>query len=244
MSEDFERSVRRELRALRIYAAVMTAVTAVALLGAASQRSASFDVLTVHRIDVVDDNGTLRMAIFNKEHEPDPVLGGKAYHNVRSGGKKAGLLFFNDRGDEQGGLGYSGNIVNGHVQQGGLLSFDPWLQNDNVDLYLSQSGPTAYSGISFSQTGPRRLTELVPAYERVLRMKPGPARDAAMKPLRGGFAARSRVFAGVGGDDRSKVVLSDRAGRPRMRMQVTPQGDATLEVLDAAGNVTATFPAK
>jgi hypothetical protein len=55
MDEHFERSVRRELRALRIYAAATTAVAALALLGAANaMRSASFDVLTVHRIDVVD----------------------------------------------------------------------------------------------------------------------------------------------------------------------------------------------
>lgn len=64
MDEHFERSVRRELRVLRLYAAVTTAVAALALLGAANaMRSASFDVLTVHRINLVDanPNGRTRM---------------------------------------------------------------------------------------------------------------------------------------------------------------------------------------
>jgi hypothetical protein len=61
MNENFERSVRRELRALRLYAIATTAVAAVALLGAATaMRSASFDVLAVHRIDVVDANANSR----------------------------------------------------------------------------------------------------------------------------------------------------------------------------------------
>ncbi len=62
MDEHFEKTVRRELRALRIYAAATTAVAALALIGAtAAVRSASFDVLTVHRINVVDHQGHPRM---------------------------------------------------------------------------------------------------------------------------------------------------------------------------------------
>jgi hypothetical protein len=243
MDEHFERSVRRELRALRIYAAATTAVAALALLGAAAAvRSASFDVLTVHRINVVDVNGTLRLAIFNQDTEPDVIVNGKTLKG-RKGPPKAGLMFYNDRGDEQGGIGYSGAIVNGHVRQAGLISFDPWEQNDNMDLYFSQDGKDVEEALEFSQTDPRPLTYFLPRYEQAMKLPAGPARDAALKRLRAdGMAQRSRLFAGVGGDDRSKVVLSDHMGRPRLQMQVTPDGSASLQVLDENGNATATFP--
>jgi hypothetical protein len=244
MDENFERSVRRELRALRLYAAVTTAVAAVALLGAATaMRSASFDVLTAHRINVVDANGTLRLAIFNKDSEPDVVMGGKSIKG-RQGPKTAGLLFYNDRGDEQGGLGFSGHITNGRVHQGALLSFDPWQQNDNVDLYFGQDGNDVEEGLALSQTDPRPLTYFMPRYEQIMKMPPGAERDAALKQLRAeGLGQRARLFAGVGGDNRSKVVLSDQKGRARMQMQVAADGAASLQILDENGNVTSTFPA-
>ncbi|MDQ6941389.1 MAG: hypothetical protein M3169_02620 [Candidatus Eremiobacteraeota bacterium] len=243
MDEHFERSVRRQLRALRIYAAATTAVAALALLGAAAAvRSASFDVVTVHRINVVDANGTLRLAIFNKDTEPDVIVNGQTLKG-RKGPPKAGLMFYNDRGDEQGGIGYSGAMENGRVHQGGLISFDPWEQNDNVDLYFSQDGKNVEEALVFSQTDPRPITYFLPRYKRAMKLPAGPAREAALKQLRDdGMAQRSRLFAGVGGDDHSKIVLSDHLGRPRLQLQVTPAGSASLQVLDENGNATATFP--
>jgi hypothetical protein len=244
MNENFEQSVRRELRALRLFAGATAAVAALALLGAGtSMHSAAFDVLTVHRIDVVDANGTLRLAIFNKDTQPDPVIGGKPLKG-RKGAKTAGLLFYNDRGDEQGGLGFSGDVANGRVHQGGLLSFDPWRQNDNLDLYFSQDGNGVEEGLALSQTDPRPITFFLPRYEQIMKMPNGPERDSALKQLRAdGLGQRARLFAGVGGDNRSKVVLSDQKGRARMRMEVAADGTASLRILDENGNVTATFPA-
>ena len=244
MDDNFERSVRRELRALRLYAAVTTVVAALALVGAATaMRSAAFDVLTVHRINVVDANGTLRLAIFNKDTEPDVVMGGKPIKG-RSGPKTAGLMFYNDRGDEQGGLAFSGDIVNGRVHQGALLSFDPWQQNDNVDFYFGQDGNDVEEGLALSQTDPRPLTFFLPRYEQIMKMSKGAERDAALKQLRAeGLGQRARLFAGVGGDNKSKVVLSDQKGRARMQMQVAADGTASLQILDENGNVTSTFPA-
>ena len=49
------RSIRHEIRVLRVYALVTTLLAGVFLLGAVHEaRLASFDRLTVHRIDVVD----------------------------------------------------------------------------------------------------------------------------------------------------------------------------------------------
>jgi hypothetical protein len=245
MDENFERSVRRQLRALKLCTACAAAIATLSLLGAvAAVRSASFDILTVHRINVVDASGTLRLAIFNKDTEPDPIIGGKPMKG-RKGPKRSGFLFYNDIGDEQGGLFFNGQIINGRVRQGGLLSFDPWRQNDNVDLYFSQDGKSVEEGLALSQTDPRPLSYFVPRYQTIMKMPPGPLRAAALAKLRrDGLSPRNRLFAGIAGDNRSQIVLSDRQGRARMRMQVTPDGLASIETLDESGNVTASFPAK
>jgi hypothetical protein len=68
-----------------------------------NQRIAELDV---ERINVVDCDGTLRMTISNKDTLPNPVLHGKEF--VRQGPKVPGIIFYNDDGDECGGLMFGG----------------------------------------------------------------------------------------------------------------------------------------
>jgi hypothetical protein len=71
-------SLRRELRAMRLLTGASVIIAATSLLGAtAALRSASFDVLNTHRINIIDRNGFVRMALFDKEDEPGGVFGGK-----------------------------------------------------------------------------------------------------------------------------------------------------------------------
>src|SRR5439155_24651773 len=55
--------------------------------------------ITVERINVVDKNGTLRMVISNKDRMHPGVIDGVTLERPRP---QAGLLFFNDEGDEDG----------------------------------------------------------------------------------------------------------------------------------------------
>src|SRR3954469_5470717 len=104
-------SVRRQLRILRIYAVVNSVVLAVLATAAFRQPSPQkFDQLTAQRIDIVDADGTLRMVISNKDRMHPGVIDGKTIDRPRP---VAGMLFFNDEGDEVGGLTYTGRESNG-----------------------------------------------------------------------------------------------------------------------------------
>lgn len=92
MQSDFEISVSRQLRVLRAYAIMATAVSALALLGATSAWQ-NANVITVHRLNVVDQDGLVRLALYNKKHEPGPVIAGKEVSKAdRSGGIRAGMF--------------------------------------------------------------------------------------------------------------------------------------------------------
>ena len=100
-------SLRRELALLRTYIVISGGAllfVAVAALGqpAGPQR---FGEVTVERLNIVDANGTLRMVISNKDRMHPGVIDGKTIDRPRP---VAGLLFFNDEGDEVGGLTYTG----------------------------------------------------------------------------------------------------------------------------------------
>lgn len=122
-------------KALIAYSTVAsTALLAILLAGAASNKIATFDELKVHRIDVVEPDGTLRMVISNKERLPGVVVKGKEQPKVDR--PYAGMLFYNDEGSENGGLVFGGhkNARGEVVDSGGALSFDKYGASEIVQL--------------------------------------------------------------------------------------------------------------
>lgn len=65
-----------------------------------------FDEITVKRINIVDDNGVNRMIISNQERMEPPILFGKKYKRALN---PAGIVFYNEKGDECGGIAISKN---------------------------------------------------------------------------------------------------------------------------------------
>jgi len=64
----------------------------------------------VQRLNIVDANGTLRMVLAGKDRMHPGVMDGVTVDRPRP---VAGMLFFNDEGDEVGGLTYTGTIAGG-----------------------------------------------------------------------------------------------------------------------------------
>ena len=83
------------------------ALVIVFLEGATSSKVQTFEEIRVHRIDVVEPDGTLRMVISNRDRLPGVIVKGKEL--PKSGRPGAGMLFYNDEGSENGGLVFAGH---------------------------------------------------------------------------------------------------------------------------------------
>lgn len=69
--------------------------------------------------------------------------------------------------------------------------------------------------------------------------------DGVVRPVRseqdeqanaaGDYAITPRVFLGKSGSQNASLVLNDGAGKPRLQLEVTPEGQASVVFLDAAG---------
>src|SRR5205085_9417185 len=95
-------------QALITYSAVLSTTFAIVLLmGAKAHRSQTFDEIKVHRIDVVEPDGTLRMVISDRDRLPGVIVKGKEFRKVDRPG--AGMLFYNNEGSENGGLVFGGH---------------------------------------------------------------------------------------------------------------------------------------
>ncbi len=207
-----------------------------------------FEEIDVERINVVEKDGTLRLTISNRARMPDPVIGGKAYPlRGGTGAGSAGLIFFNDEGNENGGLTYQGARTDSGYQASAGLSLDQFNQDETLTLGYADRNGRRSAGITIldrpdvpiqayaeSAMVFRRLADTTERGRRTRRL------EAAM--VERGEMPATRVVAAKDEDKTAFVMLADAKGRPRLRLAVDSLGAARIEFLDAGGHVTHRIP--
>ena len=141
----------------RIFVAYSTIVTTVlaafTIGGSASARVQQYDEIDVHRLNVREADGTLRMVISNHARLPGVIVRGK--ENPRVDRPFAGMLFYNDEGTENGGLVFGGHRnANGEIVDSGVsLSFDRYgATSQFVQLAGVDDSKNHIVGLAFSDT--------------------------------------------------------------------------------------------
>ena len=218
-------------RAIGTYAAVMTLAAAWLALAAVAPSTTKFDTIDVQRINVREPDGTLRLAISNHALIPGIIIGGKEYPHPNR--PEAGMIFYNDQGDENGGLVFDGGLKGGKPTNGGSLTFDRYRQDQTLQLVSTEDGGDRRAGVVVNDRPDQPLD--IPTGLRIRAMKPGPDRDALIANSGWGGARRARL--GRSEDGSVSLVLSDPQGRPRLALGVGRDGVPSVELRDATGTV-------
>ena len=167
-----------KLSLLRANLAVSSALLIVLVLGAFQHeaKTARLDELTVERINVVEKDGRTRLVIANAARSPGFVEAGK---QLTPPGRRPGLIFYNDEGDENGGLIFPGRRVDGKVSAAGHLSFDRYGQDQVISLEYEEEEGKHQQGLTILDRPPQRFTEINTRRDSIRRMPDGPAKDSA-----------------------------------------------------------------
>jgi hypothetical protein len=140
-------------RFLTIYSGLLTLIFAVTVLSGFSvgSKPATFDQINVHRINVVESDGTLRMVISNHAQLPGVIVRGQEQSFARP---QAGMLFYNDEGSENGGLIFGGhrNEKGEVIDSGGSLSFDKYGANQIIQLIGVDDKEDRFAGLSVTDS--------------------------------------------------------------------------------------------
>ena len=235
-------SIRLQLRVLQIYAAATFVVAAFLFLTAFAQSPAQrIDELTVQRLNVVDANGTLRMVISNKDRMHPGVMDGVTINRPRP---VAGMLFFNDEGDEVGGLTFTGTDDNGRRANAGLM-FDQLKQDQTIGIAYSESpNGQRQAGLQVWDRSDQPLSDVIKGLNAANALPVGSQRDEAVKAVRAkAQPGPMRLFAGKTPERASQVGLADANGKPRLVLKVEADGTASIEFLDADGKSIQRIPA-
>src|SRR2546426_624465 len=134
-------SIERDLRWLKMYAAASSlALVTLLLTGLARQSQRTrIEVLDVERINVVEKDGQVRFVLSNAARIPEPVVNGKVFKSMRTG--VPGMIFYNDDGDENGGLIFGTRGGGGSARIHAGLMFDQYKQDATVGVtYQEENG--------------------------------------------------------------------------------------------------------
>ena len=168
--------------------------------------SATFDTLTVQRINVVDPDGKMRLIIANSARLPGAIIHGKTY--PRSINDAAGVLFLDSKGEETGGVALAklrdSNVAN--------LTFDYTYQlTDGIRMWKQESADGTQWLAAFDIFDRRPSTGTVESSQGVERIS---------------LADENRNAA---------LVISDAQGHPRIRIGVDAAGTPAITMLNPDG---------
>jgi hypothetical protein len=204
-------------------------------------RTASYDRIRVHRIDIIEPDGTPRLILSNRASYP-----GSLFHGTETPRPdrrdSAGMLMMNDEGTEDGGFIWGGLSKDGKPMSFSHLSFDQYEQDQTLNLEASFHNGEHFTGIRLNDVPDFPITpELIAEYEALLALPQGAAKQQAMTAFAKKHPASHRRAALERLDDNSvALTLSDTAGRPRLRLMVAGDGKPVVEFLDETGKVTKT----
>lgn len=193
-------------RYLAIYAGVLAVAFVLAVLYGLPAPARHFDPITVHRINVVEPDGTLRMVISDHAELPGVIVHGKQKGPPTR--PQAGMLFYNDEGSEAGGLIFAGhkNAKGEIVDSGASLSFDKYGAGQVVQLAGVDDQTDKFSGLGVAgYAGGRRAQRIW-----VGRDGDGDAKVALMDAK-----GRKRILLDVAADGASSMAFYDADGENR-----------------------------
>lgn len=150
------------------------------------------------------------------------------------------MIFFNEKGDEIGGLIFRGNTGEGQLSS---LTFDKFRGDQTIAFqHLENSKGEYLAGLSFNDVN-LPTAELVAKLDAIKQLPDEAARNAALKAMRArGEFMVNRLLAGRARDRSAFMSLSDAKGKTRIKISVAADGTPRIDFLDEAGKVTYSLP--
>ena len=233
----------RQVRMLQAAVLILLAVTAllcVNLVHPLLPRQ-SFRVIEAGRINIREANGVLKAALSNSAGFNE------AYRETHGGVRFSGLMFYNEEGQETGGLVYLGKEAPGGQDSDVTLTFDQFRQDQNVYLHHEEhkdaQGLKIEDGLSInSRPDWTRVKEEYGLYEQLDKLPPDQREALQLKGLQEGKLSTRRLFFGVQRGtkdgrpyDDAGVFIKNKWGRNAIKLYVDEQNRPHFEVYDELG---------
>lgn len=225
----------RDVKFLKAYALVATILPLTGLLFAFSRpdKPVRFREISVERLNLVERDGTVKMVMSNQERFPQGVtIDGKHLDFKR---EHPGMLFYNTKGEECGGLIFGGQRDStGQVSAGGHFSLDRFGQDQVIALNYQEHGGSYKAGLTFNDAPDESMTALEDKYKTATPAQQQQARKA------GKLGLQTRLYVGTTAGRSSALIMADQRGETRMMLAANTE-QSTLDFKDSQGRTRLTI---
>jgi hypothetical protein len=231
----------KQVKILKLYAIVLTIIVFAGIIVIIKMMHSDghLDEITAGRINIVRQDGKLRMVISNHENQHPGSFNGK---DLPKRDRPAGIIFFNGDGDECGGLVYDGSKKEASM----TYSIDQYKNDQIMQLQYAQDKQS--KGI-YRSYGPKLwdrddrfpTDRLIDYVDSLKSLKDTGAYNSGIKKIRKeGWLGKARMFVGKDTDGEVGLFLRDDNGTPRLKIYINKQNQPVIATLDDNGKLIVT----
>jgi hypothetical protein len=241
MEKNIEKKLERKINFLMTYALVSTLVISFFALSSFGEKDkvGKFDELLVKKISVLGEDNSLRMVISNETRQHSGRMNGKDWPKRE---RPAGMIFFNNEGDECGGLIYKTKEKDGKIISGMSFTMDNYKDDQVIQLlndeYYSNGKALIERGISINQFPEgTNIDDRNKKLEELQKLPDNAERKGKIRELMQKEGSVNRLFLGKTKGNSSGLFLSGPDGQPKMMIYVDDKGNPKIQTFDDKGGV-------
>ncbi len=224
----------KQISLLKWYAAAITLVVIGLVVFMLKTGNGNAKELTVERINIVEQDGKLRLVLSNRARQHPGRMDNRDFQKRD---RPAGLIFFNDEGDECGGLGYNGDKKEAAM----FMTMDQY-KNDQIMVWSYDQnnipGQQYKSyGFALNDRDDLPFSKQVQYFDSLKTLKDTAAYNAGLSKYKAAGHLAQRMFLGKSKSGDVGLFLADSKGLPRLKIFINNKNQPVIQTLDEQGKI-------
>ncbi|MEO6820006.1 MAG: hypothetical protein ABI266_08790 [Ginsengibacter sp.] len=236
-----EKKLERKVNFLIAYAAASTLLILFFAFSSFREKDKNeqFDELIVKKITVIGEDNLPRMVLSNEDRQHSGRMNGKDFPKRE---RPSGIIFFNNQGDECGGLIYKTTEKDGKIVSGMSFTMDNYKDDQVIqilnDEYYADGKAFIERGISINQFPlGTNMDVRNKKLEELETIKDEKERKTKIRELMQKEGSVNRLFIGRTKGNSSGLFLSGPDGKPKMMIYVDEKGNPKIQTFNDKGEV-------
>lgn len=234
-------NIEKKVNFLMAYAVASTMIISFFTLSSFKDKvnEKRFDEIIAKKITIIGEDNTPRMVLSNEARQHSGRMNGKDWPKRE---RPSGIIFFNNQGDECGGLIHQVKEKDGKIISGMSFTMDNYKDDQVVqilnDEYYANGKAYIQRGININQfpTG-TNIDDRNKKIEEINKIKDEKERNSKLNELWEKEGSVNRVFLGRTKGNSSGLFLSGPDGKPKMMIYVDEKGNPKLQTFNEKGEI-------